>query len=125
MTSSIGPEIRAQLLVFQKNEITEYHIYRKLAQATSSPENNNILLRISEDEKRHYDDWQKYTGASPTPDRLKIWFYFWVARILGLTFGIKLMERGEEAAQKNYAALFEVILRPKKSPAKKTIMKTP
>ena len=109
MTSSIGSEIRAQLLVFQKNEITEYHIYRKLAQATSSPKNGEILLRISEDEKRHYEDWQKYTGVSLTPDRLKIWFFFWVARILGLTFGIKLMERGEEAAQKNYTALAEVI----------------
>ncbi|MBN2428604.1 MAG: VIT1/CCC1 transporter family protein [Deltaproteobacteria bacterium] len=109
MSSNIGPDIRAQLLIFQKNEITEHYIYQKLAQTTSSPENSDILIRISEDEKRHYDDWKKYTQASPAPDRFKIWFYYWVARILGLTFGIKLMERGEEAAQKNYAALFETI----------------
>ncbi len=109
MTSTISPEIRNQLLIFQKNEITEYHIYRKLAQVISSPENRDVLIRISEDERRHYDDWKKYTGSSPGPDQLKIWFYFWIARILGLTFGIKLMERGEEAAQKNYAAIFEAI----------------
>jgi len=109
MPSAISSEIRARLLVFQKNEITEHHIYRKLARVTPSPENSDILLRISEDEKRHYDDWQQYTGVSPAPDRLKIWFYFWVARILGLTFGIKLMERGEESAQRNYAALLETI----------------
>jgi VIT1/CCC1 family predicted Fe2+/Mn2+ transporter len=109
MTTTISQEIRDQLLIFQKNEITEHHIYRKLAQSVSSPENREVLVRISEDEKRHYDDWQKYTGACPKPDQLKIWFYFWVARILGLTFGIKLMERGEEAAQKNYAAVLETI----------------
>lgn len=105
----ISEETRALLLIFQKNEITEHHIYQRLASATSSDENREVLIRISEDEKRHYDDWKKYTGISPAPDRLKIWFYFWVARILGLTFGIKLMERGEEAAQKNYTALFETI----------------
>jgi VIT1/CCC1 family predicted Fe2+/Mn2+ transporter len=109
MATTISQEVRDQLVIFQKNEITEYHIYRKLAQATSSAENRDILIRISDDERRHYDDWQKYTGVCPKPDQLKIWFYYWVARILGLTFGIKLMERGEEAAQKNYAALFENI----------------
>ncbi len=39
------------------------------------------------------------------PNRAKITFFFWVSRIFGLTFGIKLMEKGEEKAQEAYAAL--------------------
>jgi VIT1/CCC1 family predicted Fe2+/Mn2+ transporter len=39
------------------------------------------------------------------PDRLRIWKYYWISRIFGFTFGIKLMEKGEEGAQKNYAQL--------------------
>ena len=35
-------------------------------------------------------------------NRWKVFFYFWISRILGITFGIKLMERGEERAQINY-----------------------
>ncbi len=34
-----------------------------------------------------------------------MWFYYLISRIFGFTFGIKLMERGEEAAQANYEAL--------------------
>jgi rubrerythrin len=52
MCSDISEETKSQLLVFQKNEITEYHIYRKLAEIASSPENAEILRRIAEDEKQ-------------------------------------------------------------------------
>jgi VIT1/CCC1 family predicted Fe2+/Mn2+ transporter len=44
----------------------------------------------------------KYTQRAVRPNRWKIFFYFWISRILGITFGIKLMERGEERAQINY-----------------------
>ena len=35
----------------------------------------------------------------------QVWKYYLISRILGFTFGIKLMERGEEKAQANYAQL--------------------
>lgn len=35
----IDAELRQLLLVFQANEITEYHIYRRLANSIKSPEN--------------------------------------------------------------------------------------
>jgi hypothetical protein len=34
-----------------------------------------------------------------------MWFYYLISRIFGYTFGIKLMERGEEDAQANYERL--------------------
>ncbi len=105
----ISPQLRQQLLAFQRNEITEHHIYRRLAQSIRSPENRQVLEKISQDELGHYQDWKKYTGQDVPPDRLAIWKYYLVSRILGFTFGIKLMERGEEKAQVNYAELRSVI----------------
>lgn len=68
-----------------------------------------MLERIAQDELRHYKDWKEYTGQDISPNRFAIWKYTLISRTLGLTFGIKLMERGEEAAIKNYAELKPII----------------
>ena len=39
------------------------------------------------------------------PKRLMVAFYTTVSRLFGFTFGIKLMEKGEEAAQVNYGLI--------------------
>lgn len=43
------------------------------------------------------------------PDKLKLWKYLLISRVLGLTFGIKLMEAGEKKAQLNYDELSKSI----------------
>ncbi len=101
----ISPELRQQLLVFQRNEISEYQIYSRLAKAIKDPQNRQILEKIARDELGHYHLWKKYTQVEVKPDQVKIWFYYLVSRIFGYTFGIKLMERGEESAQQNYQLL--------------------
>jgi VIT1/CCC1 family predicted Fe2+/Mn2+ transporter len=95
-------KIKRQILAFQKNEITEYHIYSKLSEATKGKSNKELLKRIANDEIRHYGIWKKYTGQDVSPDRFKVLKYFLISKILGLTFGIKLMENGEEGAQQAY-----------------------
>ena len=101
----ISQELREQLLVYQKNEITEHHIYQRLARAVKSPENRRVLGKIGDDELRHYRAWRSYTQQDVEPDKLKIWRYYLISRIFGFTFGIKLMERGEEDAQDSYEQL--------------------
>ena len=105
----LTPQIRQQILAFQRTELTEHHIYSRLAKKISTPENAKILQRIADDELRHYHGWKKYSGQDVQPDWFKMWFYYLVSRIFGFTFGIKLMEQGEEAAQKNYAGIAAVI----------------
>ncbi|MBN1837310.1 MAG: VIT1/CCC1 transporter family protein [Spirochaetales bacterium] len=103
MSSALSDEeLKRQLLRAQQNEITEYQIYSRLARGLPDEHNSAVLQRIAEDERRHHDFWREYTGRSARPRRWKAAFYYWVSRILGLTFGIKLMERGEEQAQINY-----------------------
>lgn len=102
-------DIRRKILRFQRAEITEYHIYSKLASKINSPENVKILQQIADDELRHYQGWKKYSGQDVKPDQFKVWFYYLVSLVFGFTFGVKLMEMGEEKAQVNYDAVSQVI----------------
>ena len=43
---NIREELRKQLLVYQRNEITEHHIYKRLAKAIEAPENKRILEKL-------------------------------------------------------------------------------
>ena len=98
----LNEETKKTILTAQRNEITEHFIYDKLSQSIKNSHNRDILKRISSDELKHYDFWKKYTGEDAEPDKLKVWKYFLISRIFGITFGIKLMERGEEQAQVTY-----------------------
>jgi VIT1/CCC1 family predicted Fe2+/Mn2+ transporter len=101
----LSESVRKQILGFQQTEITEHHIYKRLAKKVNSPENAKIIEQIAEDELRHYNGWKNYTNQDIEPRWFYVWFYYLVSVIFGFTFGIKLMEQGEENAQKNYAGL--------------------
>ncbi|HPG37825.1 MAG TPA: VIT1/CCC1 transporter family protein [bacterium] len=106
---NINEPLRSQLVVYQKNEITEHHIYKNLANIIKEPENQKVLLQISADELRHYQQWKTYTGIDIEPNWWKIRFYVLICRVFGITFGIKLMESGEEGAQKSYHQILNEI----------------
>ncbi|MBC7263664.1 MAG: VIT1/CCC1 transporter family protein [Chloroflexi bacterium] len=106
---NISDDLRERLLIYQKNEITEHHIYKKLAGRVQLSENRRILEDIADDELRHYRQWRNYTQQDVTPSQWKIWQYYWISRVFGFTFAVKLMERGEEDAQEHYEQLEEVI----------------
>jgi len=89
----------------QQNELTESAIYRKIATFSKGDENKETLLRLSREEKAHYEIWKKYTCADMVPEKNKVLLYTLIARILGFTFAVKLMERGEENAQSEYELL--------------------
>ncbi len=111
----MAPQDGAAILASQKNEITEFHIYRKLAEKTKDPHNRRVLERISADEKRHYSLIRKITGKDVSADGLKVAFYVFLAYVFGLSFSLKLMEKGEKLAQDVYGGLpkkaFSLLLR--------------
>lgn len=69
---TISQEIREKLLVFQKNEITEHHIYMRLAGTVKASENRHILERIAQDKPRPYREWRAHTQQDVKPDQLKM-----------------------------------------------------
>jgi VIT1/CCC1 family predicted Fe2+/Mn2+ transporter len=97
------------LLRFQRNEITEYWIYTKIAAITPDRSNHEVLTRIAADELGHYGVWKQYTGQDIRPDQVRIWMYYLTARVLGMTFAIKLMERVEQRAQAHDQSLIGII----------------
>ncbi len=101
----ISDAVRATLLGFQRSEITEHQIYRRLAARQHSAKNRAILEQIADDEQRHAGYWRRYTNQEVAPDRARVWRAVWISRLLGLTFGTKLMERGEDRAQRGYESL--------------------
>ena len=103
--SALPSEVKSKILTMQKGEITEHFIYEKLAKSVKDSHNQSVLQRIAKDELGHHDLWQQYTGEKAHPSRFKIWLYYLVSRVFGLTFGIKLMEEGEEKAQVAYAEI--------------------
>ncbi len=107
MKKEINEETKKLLLEFQCNEITEHVIYKKLS-LIEKGKNKFVLEKISNDELKHYNIWKKYTGKDVKPDRLKIMKYSFLAKLAGLTFAIKLMEKGEEHAQDAYKKIIKI-----------------
>lgn len=93
------------MAAMQKGEITEHEIYSGLAAAAKGARNREILSGIAGDELRHYGILKEITGKELAPDSLRAKWLTLLARVLGLSFALKLMENGEAGAQKKYAAL--------------------
>jgi len=108
-SSALNHENKQRLLASQRSEITEYLIYEMLSHCTKDPHNREVLKRISAEELRHYKLWETYTNTAVKPSRLKVWIYYVIARVMGLTFGLKLMEKGEARAQVDYGRMVDFI----------------
>lgn len=96
-----------KIRMMQKNEITEYHIYTRVAKFIKDEHNRDLILKIAQDEKAHESLWLKYTQEEVKPDWLKVYWYTFLARIFGFTFALKLMEQGEVDAQSIYLDLID------------------
>ena len=93
----------------QQDELVGTEVYGRLAKLVKDPHNAKILKKIAEDEKHHANIFKKHTGKALKVSKLRVLFYVLVSRIFGLTFGVKLQERGKEAAQKKYTKMFNAI----------------
>jgi VIT1/CCC1 family predicted Fe2+/Mn2+ transporter len=109
MEKPLNQKTSDTLLKLQQAEITEYRIYQKIAAVTTDPHNREILTRIAEQENEHYLIWKKYTERDVAPDLYRVWYYYLLARILGITFAIKLMEGIEKRAQQTYREIGTII----------------
>jgi VIT1/CCC1 family predicted Fe2+/Mn2+ transporter len=101
--------LRHRLLAMQRGEITEYQVYKALARREKDPANRRTLERIAEDERRHSEFWAKHTDVKCSPRTSTVWKFRILSWLCGLTFTIKLMERGEENAQGEYEEIVQKI----------------
>lgn len=102
---TLSPQALSIVKKMQQNELTESYIYEAITKFAKGEENKKTLERLAAEERSHYEIWKSYTGVEMKPQKAKIFKYKWIAKILGFTFAVKLMENGEETAQKEYECL--------------------
>jgi len=101
--------IMKQIYIAQKNEITEYHVYSNIAKGVKDKKNRKVLQDIANEELAHYKFWGSVTKKKMEPSRWTLLKYYLISKILGFTFAIKLMEKGEDQAQINYTEISEYV----------------
>lgn len=102
------PQYLKLALAAQKNEITEYFIYSKLADQCKDSNNADILRKIAGQEKGHANFWAVKTKQDVLPDRLKVFRIVLLAKLLGLTFVLKQMEKREGTGSQMYQEISSV-----------------
>ena len=105
MKKELSSKALAIIKKMQQSELTESYIYEAIAKFAKGEENKKVLLRLAQEERAHYEIWKQYTGLEMKPEKGKIQWYKLMARIMGFTFTIKMMENGENASQEEYALL--------------------
>ncbi len=109
MSIKISDRALSLIKRMQQNELNESIIYKNISRFAKGDENKQTLLRLSNEEASHYQIWHSYTGIDMQPQKLKVFWYTSLARVLGFTFAVKLMEKGEEHAQEEYETLIEEV----------------
>ena len=109
MSAKISEKSLSIIKKMQQNELTESVIYAEIAKFAKGEENKQTLLRLAQEERNHYEIWKTYTGIEMKPQKGKVLKFKLMARILGFTFAVKLMEKGEDHAQDEYALLAEEV----------------
>ena len=109
MNKKISPAAMKIVKKMQQNEMTESVIYEKIAKFAKGDENKETLHRLAQEERAHCKIWEQYTGIKMKPQKLKVFLYILTARILGFTFAVKRMEKGEKGAQEEYELLSQEV----------------
>jgi VIT1/CCC1 family predicted Fe2+/Mn2+ transporter len=105
MPFEIDDTTKQTLLAFQKAEATDSIVYARMAKTEKHEEHRRTLERISSDEQDHYETWKRYTNTEVAPDRVKAVWYSILTILLGYTFVLRIMEKGEDRTANAYASL--------------------
>lgn len=96
---------RRRLIRLQRMERTEMEVYRRLANREKRAENKNLLQKISIQENNHYNLLKEKTGEDVDYSKFRVYFHVITSIFLGLTFSLKLMEKTEQNAAREYRDL--------------------
>ncbi len=94
--------------VFCRDEYHDYLVYRELAYRERNPERREMLMRLAEQERRHYDFWRELTrDCRADVGRGRIALYMALKKVFGLVFLLRLLERHEKEVIARYRAAAE------------------
>ncbi|HAH61627.1 MAG TPA: rubrerythrin family protein [Treponema sp.] len=93
----------------QQEELDASLLYYRIAQAVKNADERETLLAISADEKKHAGTFQKYSGRTLKPNRVRTALYLLLGKITGYTFLIKQLEMSEDKGIEMYRANVGII----------------
>lgn len=104
-----------KILKQQQNELNAHYIYTELAKIADDDHNKTILENIAKDELWHYAFLKKITGKDIKQNRGTISRFITLAKIFGLSFALRLLEREEsqtadyyESIEKDYPGIAKI-----------------
>lgn len=106
--NEIGHSILKKIMKAQRDEISEYNVYRSLSSIVKDEKQARVLQKIAKEELGHYEFFKGLSKKEVGPSRFKTNFYVFLARTMGLNFALKLMERGEDIAQDTYTKIRDI-----------------
>ncbi len=94
-----------KILKQQQNELNAHYIYTALAKLADDTHNKTILENIAKDELWHYDFLKNITGASIKQNKGTIKRFITLAKIFGLSFALRLLEKEESQTADYYESI--------------------
>ena len=92
-----------------KGELTDYTVYKKLSEYEKNQQFKATLAKLADVEYRHYEFLSKYSSEKEAAvSNLTVYWIILLRRLLGVTFAIKYLERGEAKAVERYEHMAEV-----------------
>jgi VIT1/CCC1 family predicted Fe2+/Mn2+ transporter len=104
-TDNLDPDTKRELIRLQANELTEYTIYQELEKVTRDENNRKVLEEVLQDELNHWNTLEGLTKSRVQPNGFRVARYRFLARWLGLSFALKLMERHNNFTKGTYRHL--------------------
>jgi VIT1/CCC1 family predicted Fe2+/Mn2+ transporter len=101
--------LKNDILRFQREELTGALLYEALAKTIKDKKNAKVLSDMAQAERGHYAFWKKISGVDVPAYGLRIFLLNLTARILGLTFALKLLEKVEKDAGEGYARVAHLV----------------
>ena len=87
---------------FQQEELNDAAVYQRISRMVKSEQEKEKLTAIARDEIRHARVFAKHTGLTLRPNRFMVFCFTLLARLLGYTFVIKVMEKRENTTILKY-----------------------
>lgn len=107
--ATLDENLKNDILRFQREELTGARLYGTLATKIKDKKNAAVLADMARAETAHYAFWKELSSVDVPPYKAKIFFLSLAARILGITFALKLLEKGEEDASEGYAKVQHLV----------------
>ena len=95
---------------FARDELDEFHFYETLARTEQDADNRRVLEELAQQEREHVDFWCEVGGLARgaiKPSRARLAMLRIARRLLGLSFTIRWLERGESHIVESYREVLD------------------